>query len=459
MEAAVNPRFDNAALVQAAHLRLAEIQVERNAFDFYGHTTGKRKAHAGQVPPDGDWFIWLMLAGRGFGKTRGASEWIRSMVKLGFSAIGFIGPTAADVRDTMVEGPSGILAVCHSSDVDVRGNVTGKPIYESSKRRVTWQNGAQATLFSSEKPDRLRGPNHQILWADEICFWEYPKETWDMAMLTLRLPPDPRCVVSTTPKAIPLIRELVAADDTRITKGSTYDNKKFLSRKFYDAVTKKYEGTTLGRQELYAEILEEAEGALWRMATIDRNRIGKAPDDLKAICVSIDPAVTAIEGSSNQTGIIVAATDGELGYVLEDATGIYKPLEWAQKSVELFRKYSADYFLAETNQGGDLISQNIRLALPTAPIRTVHAQKGKYLRAEPVAALYEQDRVKHVHNLGELETEMVSWEPLGKYESPDRLDALVHAITSLMLKYPDMSGIMTAAPRGQKIRNPYPFGA
>ena len=448
---------DNAVI--AAHYRLAELQVERNDFDFYGETTGVRKAHEGQIPPPGDWFHWLILAGRGFGKTRGAAEWIRRQVKLGFSSIGFIGPTAADVRDTMVKGPSGIVAVCHPSDRDIRGNLTGRPIYETSKRSVTWENGARATLFSSEKPDRLRGPNHQILWADEICFWEYPQETWDMAMFGLRLPPDPRVVISTTPKPLKLIRDIIADNNTRITKGSTYDNEQNLSRKFFEGVTKKFEGTTLGRQELYAEILEEAEGALWKMSTIERNRIHQLPEDLKAICISIDPAVTAIEGSSNQTGIIVAATDGETGYVIEDSTGIYKPLEWAHKAVDLYHKYSADYFLAETNQGGDLISQNIRLAYPDAPIRTVHAQKGKYLRAEPVSALYEQNRVKHMPGLGELETEMVSWEPLGKYESPDRLDALVHAITSLMLNYSSFESIFAAAPRGEKTHSLFPFRA
>lgn len=421
-------------VVVAAHAQLARIHGERAKHDWYGEF-GKPLARESQMPPRGAWSVWIFMAGRGAGKTRAASEYIRQCIKDGYTRVGLIAATAADARDVMVEGDSGILAVCHESDRARNGRVTGIPLYEPSKRRLTWANGAIASIYSAEKQDRLRGPQHQVLWCDELAAWERLEETWDMAMFGLRLNPNPHVVVSTTPQPRPLIRELIKQKTTVVTTGSTHDNKPNLSAIFYDNIISKYEGTRLGRQEIYAELLEEAEGALWSSDVIDRNRIhhDNMPD-LARVCVSVDPAVTSGEEAS-ETGIIVCGAQNETsGFVLEDGSGRYTSLEWATVAVNLFHKHKADYIIAEVNNGGDLVRDNIHNVWPKAPVKMVHARRGKYLRAEPVAALYEQDKVKHMGEFKELEMQMKTWEPLGKFPSPDRLDALVHGLTSLMIR-------------------------
>ncbi len=443
-------------VIDQAHQRLAELTLDKMAHDWTGRVTGTPLARPEQLPPEGDWFVWVYLAGRGAGKTRAAGEWVREQVRLGFTRIGMIAPTAGDARDVQVEGESGLLAVCHESDVDIHGNPLGRPDYQPSKRRLTWQNGAMATLYSAEEPSRLRGPQHEKLWCDEMAAWQYMREAWDMAMFGLRLGKKPQAVISTTPKPRALLRKIIADPTTAVTRGSTYSNFDNLSPHFIEMVKKEYEGTTLGRQELHAEMLDEAEGALWTRATIDNNRCAEAPD-LPMVCVSIDPAVTATEESS-ETGIITVGTttDRALGFVLDDSSGRHTPLTWAKIAIDNYHKFSADYILAEVNNGGDLVIQNIRNLDPNIPCRTVVARKGKYLRAEPVAAIYEQNRVKHVGNFDDLEDQMVSWEPLGDLPSPDRIDALVHGLTSLMIRTAGRSPSTIPPPRGIRLEHDIP---
>lgn len=384
-----------------------------------------------QLPPVGVWQTWLVLAGRGFGKTRLGAEWARAQVKSGRGRLHLIAPTASDARDTMVEGESGLLAVCWSRDRTLAGDPLGRPQYEPSKRRLTWQNGAVATMFSAEEPERLRGPQAEVLWADELAAWKYLRETWDMAMFGLRLGDNPQTCITTTPKPLKLLKEIVEDEGTIVTRGSTYDNKVNLAATFVSQIIKKYEGTRLGRQELNAELLEEAEGALWSRNNIETCRhVGTLPA-LTRIVTAIDPAVTAKENSA-ETGIVSAGlgTDGII-YLLADDSGRFSPNDWASKALERYRVLRADRIIAEGNQGGDLVAHTIHTLDPTAPVKIVHASRGKVARAEPIAALYEQNRVRHVGTFTDLEDQMVNWEPLSGMASPDRLDAMVWALTEL----------------------------
>ena len=463
----------NRQAIEEAHRRLAELRDSRRLYDWDGKMFGTPVGRPEQIPPNTqDWRTWLYLGGRGTGKTRAAGEKVRQWVRDGRTRLGLIAPTAADARDVMIEGNSGLLAICHDADTDYRGNITGRPIYEPSKRRVTWQNGAMATLYTAEEPSRLRGPQHEGLWCDELCAWKYVRETWDMAQFGLRIGDNPQVIVSTTPKPMRILRDMAADPTTFVSTGSTFDNKANLAAHFIDQISAKYEGTTLGRQELYAAILDEAEGALWRREWLDaaKMKIEDVPD-LARVCVSVDPAVSANEETSNETGIIImGVTPGAAkGFVMEDCSGIYTPLGWARAVISAYHRHQADFILAEVNNGGDLVVQNIKNLDNTLPIRTVHARKGKYLRAEPIAALYEQNRVFHamgekkrtdnpwsafdkkpVKDFEALEDQMVQWEPLGDLPSPDRLDALVHGLTALMIKAPPSSGDIMPAPGGKK---------
>jgi predicted phage terminase large subunit-like protein len=298
---------------------------------------------------------------------------------------------------------------------------------------VTWPNGAIATLFSAEEPNRLRGPNHDFIWCDELASWANAVETWDMAMFTLRLGKRPRCVVTTTPKPTKLVRSLLArvGQDVVCTGGPTSENAANLAPAFLDSINRKYAGTRLGRQELEAELLEDVEGALWNLNLIDELRRSKNQvPEFKRVVVAIDPAISCGE-DSDETGILVAGlgTDGH-GYVLEDASGKYLPNEWARKAVGLYHKYSAHRIVAEINQGGQMVEQTIRAVDANIPFRGVHAKRGKLLRAEPISALYEQGRVHHVGAFPELEDQMTTY--AGGGESPDRLDAAVYALTELL---------------------------
>ena len=379
-------------------------------------------ARDSQIAPAGDWSVWLVMAGRGFGKTRTGAEWVRSRVESGASGrIALVARTPADVRDVMIEGDSGLLNVCPPWN---------RPKYEPTKRRLTWPNGAFALAFSSHEPDQLRGPQFDAAWCDELASWEYPRETWDNLVFGLRLGAGPQCVVTTTPRPIELLRELVARDDVRVTTGSTYENSEFLAPSFLRQIERRYEGTDTGRQEIFAELLDEAEDALWSREWI---RHTEAAPDLLRLAVAIDPAMSS-RPSSAETGIIAAGVDDQLcGYVLADGSGRLSPDGWARRAIELFDRYRADRIIGERNNGGDLVGATLRTAAGERrlPIKLVTASRGKYARAEPVAALYQQGRVFHVGSFPQLEDQLCTWEP-GSSTSPDRMDALVWALSHLI---------------------------
>ena len=384
-------------------------------------------ARHNQTPPDGLWTAWILLAGRGFGKTRTGAEWVRAQVESGRAGrIALVARTPAEIRDTMIQGQSGLLNICPSWYM---------PEYESTKRKLTWPNGATAFLFSSYEPDQLRGPQFDAAWCDELASWKYPKDTWDNLAFALRLGPDPRCVVTTTPKPIALLRELVARPDVHVTRGTTYDNEDNLAPSFYSQIRSRYEGTRTGRQEIYADLLDQDEDALWQRQWIDDSRIKRAPDSLSRVVVAIDPAVSS-NARSNETGIVVAGIDSDKRcYVLADGSGRMSPNSWAGRAIALYEQHRAGEIIGETNNGGDLVREVLRTASEgrTLPFRAVNASRGKYARAEPIAALYEQGKVHHVGMFTELEDQMCTWTPHGPADtSPDRMDALVWALTHLI---------------------------
>ena len=388
-------------------------------------------ARSSQRAPNGDWRVWLLLAGRGFGKTRTGAEFISARA-LGRTArrMALVAPTAADARDVMVEGESGLLAISPP---------WRRPRYEPSKRRVVWPNGAVATLYSADEPERLRGPQHDAAWCDEIGSWRYP-EAWDMLMFGLRLGTDPRVVVTTTPRAIKMIRELVADPKVVVTRGRTSENRANLAPDFLDQIVRKYQGTRLGRQELEAEILEDLPGALWSRGMIEGARTRLAPSLLRVV-VAIDPAATSGEGA-DETGIVVAGKDESgHGWVLADASGRYPPAEWAKIAIATYRAHCADRIVAEVNNGGEMVEATLRMVDPNVPFAAVRASRGKVTRAEPVAALYEQGRVHHLGAFPQLEDQMCGFarDMHGNLDlraagnSPDRVDALVWALTDLLV--------------------------
>lgn len=384
-----------------------------------------RQARPTQRTPLGSWRVWLILAGRGFGKTRTGAEWVKKRVQQGFKRILIAGATAGDVRDIMIEGESGLLNIYPEAE---------RPRYEPSKMRITFASGAIGILRSADEPERFRGLQCDSAWVDELASWRYP-EAWDQIQFGLRLGNDPRIVATTTPRSNALTRALVAASTTHVTRGSTYDNRANLPPAFFEEIIRKYEGTRLGRQEINAEILDDVRGALWSYGQIDALRIGKDDvPDLHRVVVAIDPAVSAGE-DSDETGLVVAGIDeaGE-GYVLEDLSGQYTPDGWAKRAVEAYRKFQADRIIAEVNNGGEMVEHTIRTVDPNVAYSAMHASRGKRIRAEPVAALYEQGRVHHVGSLGELEKQMCEWDASAEGgPSPDRVDALVWALSELMV--------------------------
>ena len=378
-------------------------------------------ARPNQLQPD-EWAKWLILTGRGWGKNRTGAETLRDLVESEtVGRIGLIARTAADARDTMVEGESGIQAISPPWMY---------PKYEPSKRRLTWPNGATATTYSGDEPDQLRGPQHEFVWADELAAWKYPEETWDNAMFGLRLGVA-KALITTTPKPIKVIRDLVAEDGMVVTSGSTYENLENLSE-VYQSIIRKYAGTRLGEQELKGRLLEDVPGALWSRELIDPFR-ATDPPDFQRIVVAMDPAVTSTE-TANEMGIVVAAvgTDGD-GYVLEDVTCRSSPTVAAERAIAVYHKYRADRVVAEVNNGGEWIEAVLRTVDPNVSYKSVHASRGKRTRAEPVSALYEQGRIHHVGKFESLEDQMCMFTPEIK-DSPDRVDALVWAITDLMLE-------------------------
>lgn len=375
-----------------------------------------------QLPPAGQWFVWLILAGRGWGKTRTGAEWVHSrMISGRYWRAGLIGQTAADVRDVIVEGESGLLAVAPKHQ---------RPHYEPSKRRLTWPNGAMATTFSGDEPGQLRGPQHDTVWADELAKWRYPQEAWDNMEMGLRLGSNPQVCVTTTPRPIPIIRRLMTDTGTvRPTRNlSTSINRANLAPAFVQRVITKYMGTRLGRQELEAEVLDDTPGALWNRSLIERARV-VAPPTLRRIVVAIDPSATS---SGDEAGIVVAGLGADQHvYILDDRSLQGSPLEWARAAVAAYHTHRADKLLAESNNGGEMVQVTIQTIAHAPPVTLIHASRGKHTRAQPVASLYEQGKVHHVGAFPTLEDELCSW--VEGHTSPNRLDALVWAVTDLVI--------------------------
>ena len=375
-------------------------------------------ARPNQLAPDGDWLVWLILAGRGFGKTRCIAEWAIQQAKTPNSRGAIVGATASDVRDVLIEGESGIMNISAPWYM---------PVYEPSKRRITWPNGSIATTYTADEPNRLRGPQHHWAICDELAAWRYP-EAWDMLMFGLRLGEKPRVAVATTPRPIPILKDLIKQDTTHLTRGTTFENLHNLAPAFYDQITAKYEGTRLGRQELYAEILDDVPGALWTRDIIEQNRVTKHPE-LVRVVVGVDPAA-----STGETGIVVAGvgTDGH-GYVLDDLSTSASPQQWGTQAITGYHKHQADRIAVEANNGGDMCIQTLKTIDNTAATKKLWASRGKQTRAEPIAAMYEQGRIHHVGLFGTLEDEYCTWVPGEGMDSPNHLDAAVWALTDLMM--------------------------
>jgi phage terminase large subunit-like protein len=382
------------------------------------------EARPSQRPPVGEWRIWLLLAGRGFGKTRVLVEWAKEQArKMPGSRGAIVAATAADARDVLAEGPAGILA---TSDVQDR------PLYEPSKRRITWPNGTMATLYSADEPNRLRGPQHHWAVCDEYAAWRYP-ETLDMLLLGLRLGQDPRVVIATTPRPTKEVKALLQQPGLALTRGTTYENLENLAPAFREQIIARYEGTRLGRQELNAELLEDVEGALWTRALLDADRVKEAPP-LRLVVVGVDPKASQVADS--ETGIVVAGlgVDGH-GYVLGDYSLNGSPEQWADKVATAYEAHEANSVVVERNNGGDMVRSVLKATNTKLPLELVWASRGKQTRAEPIVALYEQHRIHHVGSLPRLEDQLCEWVP-AESDSPDRLDALVWALSKLMLKQP-----------------------
>ncbi len=382
-------------------------------------------ARPDQLPPAGDWTTWLMLGGRGAGKTRAGAEWVRAAALAGNGPIALVGETLADVRDIMVGGESGLLAIHPPGE---------RPTWTATRRRLEWPNGTYALAFSSEDPESLRGPQFAAAWCDELCKWRHPAATWDMLQFGLRLGARPRQVVTTTPRPLPLLKAVMARNDTVTVRAATQLNRDNLAPAFFDAVIARYAGTRLGRQELEAEIIDDRPGALWTRAGLEACRVAAAPA-LSRIVVAVDPPATSGRGA-DACGIVAAGLAAGHAHVIADETaGRLSPAAWAARAVALYHRLDADRIVAEVNQGGEMVAEIIRQADCDVPVAMVRASRGKYLRAEPVAALYEQGRVRHVGAFPALEDEMCDFAPGGltSGRSPDRLDALVWALTDLML--------------------------
>lgn len=377
--------------------------------------------------------IWLVLGGRGAGKTRTGAEWVKGMA-LGLPPyadrpmrrIALVGETQGQVRDVMVEGVSGLLSI-HSR--------LERPTWSPSLRRLEWDNGVIAQAFSAEDPESLRGPQFSAAWSDELAKWPHLQECWDMLQFGLRLGERPRQVVTTTPRPVPLIKRLLADDHVAVSRAATAANRFHLAPEFLRMVQEAYGGTRLGRQELEGEIVEESTDALWTRAMIEACR-ERAPPAMARIVVAVDPPASSSQ-RADCCGLVVAGIDRDgIGHVLEDATlAGARPHDWATRAIALFQRHEADALVVEVNQGGEMATSVIREADPAVPVTAVRATRGKYLRAEPVAALYAQGRVRHAGAFPELEDELCDFGPggLSSGRSPDRLDALVWALTHLML--------------------------
>jgi len=386
-----------------------------------------------QVAPDGDWRTWLILAGRGFGKTRAGAEWIREVAEADPGArIALVAASLGEARSVMVEGESGILAISPPRRT---------PHYESSLRRLTWRNGAQATLYSAAEPEALRGPQHSHVWCDELGKWDNAggkaERAWDNLLMGLRLGEHPRTLVTTTPRAVPLLHRLLAGADTVVTHGTTEDNAEHLPERFVREIRREYRGSLLARQELDGELVADLEGALWSRMLLETSREATASSPAVRTVIGVDPPASS---GGDACGIVVAALgeDG-LARILADASAVRPtPERWARAVARTARAWRADRIVAEANQGGEMVKSVLHAADCALPVKLVHARTGKAARAEPVAALYEAGRVRHAGMFPRLEDELCGLLPGGRYEgpgrSPDRADALVWALSELMLQ-------------------------
>lgn len=450
----VSPAQFLASLPEAKRSELLDtLSVEDQAFLRYHWPFWARPT---QLEPPGDWATWLVLAGRGFGKTRLGCETIRSWVcgktplaRGAYRRVALVAETAADGRDVLVEGESGILAI-HPKAF--------RPTYEPSKRRLTWPNGAIATLYNATEPDQLRGPQHDAYLADELAKWAHARETWDQLQFGLRLGTNPRGIITTTPRPIPILKEILEEEETFVTRGNTMENEANLAKRFIKKIYDKYAGTRLGRQELEAEILDDLPGALWLRTYFDppegsslRGRVPASElPNLQRIVVGVDPSGTkGKEDSGDWIGIIVAGIDDKNhAYVLADRSIKAGPSEWGEQVIQAYENFNADCIVVETNFGGAMVERVIKSVDPLARIKEVKASRGKVIRAEPVAALYEQGKVSHVQGadlrdkegigLTVLEDQMCLMSPRGYAGegSPDRVDAAVWCLHELVIDAP-----------------------
>lgn len=386
-------------------------------------------ARKNQLAPEGDWLSWLILAGRGFGKTRAGAEWVRSLAEAdGSLRIALVAATIAEGRSVMIEGESGLLQI---APPELR------PAYEPSLRRLTWPQGAQAFLYSAGEPEALRGPQHHFAWADEIAKWPNGAETWDNLWLGLRLGETPRAVATTTPRPVPLVRRLIGEAGVVVTQGATAHNRAHLPAAYLEAMQQAHGGTRLGRQELEGELIEDVEGALWSRALIERCRARRRPE-LRRVVVGVDPPAGSGERSDACGIVVVGLAEDDAAYVIEDASvqGL-SPEGWARAVALAAERHGADRVVAEVNNGGAMVESVLRAAAAVMPVKRVHAARGKSARAEPVAALYEVGRAFHLGAFPGLEDELAGLLAGGDYmgpgRSPDRADALVWAMTELML--------------------------
>lgn len=381
-----------------------------------------------QQPPEGDWRNWLLIGGRGSGKTRAGAEWVHLIASTGDHSdlrIALVAETLGDAREVMIDGVSGICRIAKRK----------RPDFEASRRRLVWPNGAMAQIFSSEDPESLRGPQFHFAWSDELAKWRYAQETWDMLQFGLRLGDRPQQLITTTPRPIPLLKTLMADPGSRVVRMRTHDNAANLSPGFIDAMMKRYGGTRLGRQELDGELIAQRDDALWKRADIEAI-FDDRPDALARIVVAVDPPAGSGEGSC--CGIVVAGIgmDGRFWVLADCSAEGATPAGWARAVVAAHHRFEADRVVAEVNQGGEMVSAMLKSIDANLPITMVRASRGKFTRAEPVAALYEQGRVRHADRFDKLEDQMTDFGPggLSSGKSPDRLDALVWALTALAME-------------------------
>ena len=407
---------------------MTQLQTDAEKATISLYTDWLKAARTKQLQPKEQHYIWLILAGRGWGKTRtGAQDIALYALRNPNTISAVVAPTHGDLRRVCFGGPSGLMTIipqeCFSTEKDRKG-------YSQSTSEIRLFNGSKIIGYAASEPERLRGPQFHRAWADELAAWRY-SVAFDQLMFGLRLGENPQCVITTTPKPTKIIKDLMLRQDVQVTSGNTFENADNLADTALTMLKERYEGTTLGRQELYAEIIEDLEGALWNAKMIDETRLSEDVErDLQQIIVAIDPAVTANE-NSDETGIVVVGKDS-VGryYVLEDISGRYTPDQWGRKAINCFYDWSADRIVAEVNNGGDLVERLLRSIDGNIPYRSVRATRGKLTRAEPISALYEQKRVHHVGYFSELESQMCSYTGETR-PSPDRLDALVWGLTEL----------------------------